>query len=82
MRFVYVVYSPATEVVLLLKLGGNEVFFRHKSAENLWVLHRDTQRDKVIPLIFYTLHKQNELALSRRPFPKEIFTICGEKKST
>jgi hypothetical protein len=26
-RFVCVMYSTATEVVLLLKLGGNEVFF-------------------------------------------------------
>jgi hypothetical protein len=27
MRLVYVAYFHATEVVLLLKLGGNEVFF-------------------------------------------------------
>jgi hypothetical protein len=39
MRLVCVVYFTATEVVLLLKLGGNEVFFRHKSAVEIWVLH-------------------------------------------
>jgi hypothetical protein len=37
MRLVYVAYFHATtEVVLLLKLGGNEVFFRHKSAEEIY----------------------------------------------
>jgi hypothetical protein len=39
MRFVHVVYSHATEVVLLLKLGGNEVFFDINQQKNLWVLH-------------------------------------------
>jgi hypothetical protein len=29
-------YFRATEVVLLLKLGMNEVFFRHKSAEDIY----------------------------------------------
>jgi hypothetical protein len=39
MRFVRVVYFHATEVVLLLKLGRNEVFFDINQQKNLWVLH-------------------------------------------
>jgi hypothetical protein len=47
MRFVRVAYSHATEVVLLLKLGGNEVFFRHKSAEKFMGFAQPTLRDFV-----------------------------------
>jgi hypothetical protein len=33
------IYFTATEVVLLLKLGRNEVFFDINQRKDLWVLH-------------------------------------------
>jgi hypothetical protein len=42
-------YSTSTEVVLLLKLGGNEVFFRHKSTEKFMGFAQPTLRRIVLP---------------------------------
>jgi hypothetical protein len=47
MRLFCVVYFTATEVVLLLKLGGNEVFFRHKSAEKFMGFAQPTLSDSL-----------------------------------
>jgi hypothetical protein len=48
-RLVYVAYFHATEVVLLLKLGGNEVFFDINRQKNLWVFHNTHRDDTRMP---------------------------------
>jgi hypothetical protein len=47
------VYFTATEVVLLLKLGGNEVFFRHKSTEKFMGFAQPTGGTHCYKLLFF-----------------------------
>jgi hypothetical protein len=64
MRFIRVVYSHATEVVLLLKLSENEVFFRHKSAEKFMGFAQPTRTGRKKYITFWAIYLK-ELYSSR-----------------